>query len=142
MSSWKASAGLMCAVVLFVPLILVIAPERQEPSTEPQNLAEVLAIAKELGWHVGTDRLDGQLCTRRIILSETPISTEEISLLAYGRDEDSSWRGRVAVYDERWRNTDTVSIYRDMLPWGNYIVYGDARMIEVLFRTVERKRAA
>ena len=139
MCSWKGNAAFFGALLLFVPLALSVAPSRRQTPTQsgPKDVSEVVAIARQMGWHCASDRKDGDLRTRRIILSEAPLTLACINTLFCGPGVDPTWIGKVAVNDEGSNRLDTLSDHGNLVNWGNFLLYGDARLIEKLVQFSE-----
>src|SRR5947209_10259532 len=130
MFRWKhyllGSLGLL-ALALVLAWSSSSRPAGGKPSN-PQELEDVIQIAHELGLHCRGDREDGQV-QMRLLLSEAPLPWEQVSRLIIGRNEQTDWRGVVAVH--RGPTTFPMVAQR-MTRWGNFRLYGDPALIRRL----------
>lgn len=96
----------------------------------PKSLQEIARAAEERGLYWLSFASDGSGMDK-ILISETPISRDDLRAMRLSDSKASFWIGRVFVYDAQ----PTGIIIRDPAPrasWGDLYVYGDAGVIERL----------
>jgi hypothetical protein len=127
MCSWKHCLLGLLLLTAFTAFLLrwIPVPPSGVRLSGPQEIEEVVAIARQLGLQCCGDREDGQV-QMRLLVSQAPLSWEFANGLAIGPGKDSDWIGTVAVI----RGQKGLSpVPHEMRVWGRFLLYGDPALI-------------
>ena len=134
MLSWKRYIAVLVVIFVGLPLIRWCAfPESDDDCRAgPKKISEVIRIASRLGLHWRSDRLDESVASRRIFVSERPVTWERINELGLPGTNKGEWLGTVAVYHRAWKDDNVLTdviVMNNMVIWGEFAMMGDLKLI-------------
>ena len=127
--------GTMLCVSSCMVLVLTLAAVRAFKPTEdrptyPRSVKEIVPIAQDLGLYCQSDRADGGL-ENRLVVSEVPLSLEQVNFLRFGDPRHACWAGVVAVSWPGRAYVDYSSPEHGLF-WGDLFIFGDPTLIRRL----------
>jgi hypothetical protein len=118
--------ALFCGIAIAAFTIGAASRKRQ-----PSTMAEALELVHSAGLHSRSDRTDGKVSHLSMFVSEAPLEMDAIERIHF-EPGHTSWTGIVVIknrlFDGRYYDDENHSGW--MLPWGEFIVFGDPALVK------------